>query len=280
MISSNKVKKSTSNLFVHISLIIIGGLIAFPIFWMLLMTIRTNAQVFVIPPKLWPEALSFATYVRFFSKEILLYFFNSYFIGTATTIVSLILAIFAGYGLSRFKFGGKNAVNMFVLATQTIPPIVLLIPYYIFIISIKLYDTRMGLIVTYTSFCLPYCIIMMTAYFNTTPKELDESVTIDGGSRFRTLWQVLVPIAAPGIAATAVYCFLLTWNEFVFALSLIQTQALRTVPVGITLFSGQNITDWVMQMTMAILGSIPILIMYIFTQKYFISGLTSGAVKE
>lgn len=260
-------------------MLVICCAVAFPIIWMVLMTIRTNAEVFRIPPRIIPERITLISYRRFFSSTILMYVFNSYFIGVATTLVSLVVAIFAAYGLSRFRFRAKSGVNMFVVATQTIPPIALIIPYYVFIIRMGLFDTYLGLIVTYTSFCLPYCIIMLTGYFNTVSTELDDAVKIDGGSRLTALWRVIVPVSVPGIAATAVYSFLLTWNEFLFALSLVQSTARRTVPVGITLFSGQNYVDWVMQMTMAFLTSIPVLIGYVLLQRYFVAGLSAGSVK-
>lgn len=267
------------SILLYLFLTLICAAVALPVVWMILMTFRTNPEVFKIPPQVFPDTFTFDTYRRFFSKEILTYFFNSYFIGITTTIASLILASFAAYGFSRFKFKGKSVMNMFVVATQTIPAIALLIPYYIFIIRLNLYDTYFGLIITYTSFCLPYCIIMLTAYFNTLPTELDEAVKIDGGSRFRTLWNVIIPVSIPGIAATAVYSFLLTWNEYLFALSMVQSSTKRTIPVGITLLSGENMTDWVMQMTVAFLASIPVLIMYAMLQRRFVSGLAAGAVK-
>ena len=260
-------------------LVIVSFFVALPIIWMVLMTIRTNAEIFKVPPRILPEKFTFESYRLFFSRIVLTYLFNSYFIGIATTLVSLAIAVFAAYGFSRFKFRTKSLMSMFVVATQTIPPIALLIPYYIFIIRLRLYDTYFGLIITYASFCLPYCIIMLTGYFNTISTELDDAVKIDGGSRLRTLWNVIVPVSVPGITATAVYCFLLTWNEFLFALSLVQSTNRRTIPVGITLFSGQNYVDWVMQMTIAFVSSVPVLVMYVALQRNFVAGLSAGAVK-
>jgi len=275
----NKTRSVFTSILLYLFLTVTCAIVALPVIWMILMTFRTNPEVFKIPPQIFPETFTFGTYQRFFSKEVLTFLFNSYFIGIVTTIISLILGSFAAYGFSRFKFKGKSVMNMFVVATQTIPAIALLIPYYIFIIRLNLYDTYFGLIITYTSFCLPYCIVMLTAYFNTLPTELDEAVKIDGGSRFRTLWNVIIPISIPGIVATAVYSFLLTWNEYLFALSLVQSSNKRTIPVGITLLVGENMTDWVMQMSVAFLSSIPVLIMYAMLQKRFVSGLASGAVK-
>jgi len=142
-----------------------------------------------------------------------------------------------------------------------------------------MYDTYFALIFTYMVFTLPYAILMMTAYFNTLPKELDEAVMVDGGSTFYVLWKVLVPLSVPGIIATGVYTFLLAWNEFLFALTLTKSTEMRTVPIGIHLLMGQHAYEWNEMMAMSILGSLPILIMFLIAQRYFLAGMTAGAVK-
>ena len=139
--------------------------------------------------------------------------------------------------------------------------------------------TYFALILTYMVFTLPYAILMMTGYFNTLPKELDEAVMVDGGSSFYALWRVLVPISVPGIVATGVYTFLLAYNEFLFALTLTKTTDMRTVPIGIQLLMGQHAYQWNEMMAMSILGSLPILVIYMVAQRYFLAGMTAGSVK-
>ena len=142
------------------------------------------------------------------------------------------------------------------------------------------WTTYFALIFTYMVFTLPYAILLMTGYFNTLPKELDEAVIIDGGSSFTALWRVLVPVSIPGIVATGVYTFLLSWNEFLFALTLTKSTEMRTVPIGIQLLMGQHSYEWNEMMAMSILGSFPVLIMYMVAQRYFLEGLTAGSVKN
>ena len=160
------------------------------------------------------------------------------------------------------------------------PPITLIIPYFGLVVALGLYNTYGGLILTHMVFTLPYAIIMTTAYFNTLPRELDESVKVDGGSGWTALWRILVPISVPGLIAVGIYTFMISWNEYLFALTLTRTDDMRTVPIGIQLLMGQHSYEWNQMMAMSILGSIPVLILFLLFQRRFIGGLTSGAVKS
>jgi len=146
-------------------------------------------------------------------------------------------------------------------------------------VLLRLYNTYPALILTYMVFTLSYAIIMMTGYFNTLPRALDEAVMIDGGSSFVALWRVLVPISLPGIVSVGVYTFMLAWNEFLFALTLTKTLNMRTVPVGIQMLMGQHSYEWNEMMAMSVLGSLPVLILFLIFQRFFIAGMTAGSVK-
>jgi multiple sugar transport system permease protein len=247
---------------------------------MLSISLRANSQVFKTPPLLFPDPITFDAYLKVLtSNRFIQYFINSYLISLSVTLLSVVIGTFAAYGFSRFDFIDKKAMNLFVVATQTVPPVALLIPYFILMVQLKLYDTYLGLIVTYSSFCLPYAMLMMTGYFNTISKELDEAVIIDGGSRVYALWRVIVPISLPGLISTLTYTFILAWNEFLFALTLTKNDAMRTVPVGIAILKGEIYTEWNMVMAFSILGSLPVLLLFLLAQRYFLSGLVAGAVK-
>ena len=159
------------------------------------------------------------------------------------------------------------------------PPITLLIPYFSLIVTLKLFNTYAALVLTYMVLTLPYAIIMMTGYFNTLPKELDEAVMMDGGSRFNALWRVLIPISVPGLVSVGIYTFMQAWNEFLFAVTLTKTMEMRTVPVGIALLMGQHSYEWNEMMAMSVLGCLPVLLLFLFFQRYFIAGMTAGSVK-
>ena len=253
----------------------------FPVLWMLFSSLKSNTEIFSLPPELFPKEFTLKAYHSIFSSPMKVRFFlNSYLVATVVTFLTLFVAILAEYSFSRHSFKLKKPLNLFIISTQTVPPISLLIPYFGIVVAFRMYDTYFALIFTYMVFTLPYAILLMTGYFNTLPKELDEAVIIDGGSSFTALWRVLVPVSIPGIVATGVYTFLLSWNEFLFALTLTKSTEMRTVPIGIQLLMGQHSYEWNEMMAMSILGSFPILIMYMVAQRYFLEGLTAGSVKN
>lgn len=264
-----------------IASLLCGAIFAgFPVFWMLISSFKPNSEIFAFPPKLISENFTLSGYSAIFQDpEKVRFFINSYIVSISVTILTLIVAIQAAYALSRFNFPGKDLFNVIVLSLQAVPPITLMIPYFGLMVTLKLYNTYQGLILTYMVFTLPYAIIMMTGYFNTLPKELDEAVKIDGGGSLAALWRILVPISIPGIVSVGIYTFMISWNEYLFALTLTKTQEMRTVPIGIQLLMGQHSYEWNEMMSMSILGSIPVLVLFLFFQRYFMGGLTSGAIK-
>lgn len=261
--------------------LILGAVFAgFPVLWMLSTSFKPNGEVFAVPPELVSRNFSFEAYTKILTDPTQLRFFlNSYIVAISVTVLSLFVAIMAAYAFSRFRFPGKTIVNVVIVSVQAVPPITLVIPYFGLVVALGLYNTYTGLILTHMVFTLPYAIIMMTAYFNTLPKELDESVRVDGGSSWTALWRILVPISVPGMIAVGVYTFMISWNEYLFALTLTRTDDMRTVPIGIQLLMGQHSYEWNQMMAMSILGSIPVLILFLVFQRRFIGGLTSGAVK-
>ncbi|PKG21914.1 carbohydrate ABC transporter permease [Niallia nealsonii] len=267
---------------ITIILLIIGAIFAsFPVFWMFLNSFKPNSEIFAWPPVWISENFTFDAYLAIFKNpETIRLFINSYFIAFTVVILTLIVSILAAYSFSRFDFRGKQVINTAIVSVQAVPPIVLLIPYLSLIVTIGLYNTYAALILTYLLFTLPYAVLMITGYFNTLPKDLDEAVMIDGGSKFRALWSILVPVSVPGLVSVGMYTFMLSWNEYLFALALTKTNEFRTVPVGISLLMGQHAYEWNQMMAMSVLGSLPVLILFLFFQRYFIAGMTSGAVKS
>ena len=264
-----------------IILLILGAIWAgFPVLWMLSNSFKTNAEIFEFPPKLITENFSFTAYAKIFQNpEQVRFFLNSYAISGIVVVLTLFIGIMASYAFSRFEFRGKGLINTVIVAVQAVPPITLLIPYLSLIVTLKLFNTYWALVLTYLVFTLPYCILMVTGYLNTMPRALDEAVMIDGGSRWTALWKILIPSAIPGLISVGMYTFMQAWNEYLFALTLTKTNDMRTVPVGINLLMGQHAYEWNQMMAMSVLGSLPILVLFLFFQKYFIAGMTAGAVK-
>lgn len=261
--------------------LVAGGLFAgFPVFWMLVSSFKANSEIFRYPPEIITDSFSLDAYAAIVDDPVKVRFFvNSYIVSLSVTALTLVVAILAAYALSRYAFRGKNALNIVIVSVQAVPPITLLIPYFGLMVTLGLYNTYPALILTYAVFTLPYAIIMLTGYFNTLPRELDEAVKLDGGSSMTALWRVLVPIARPGIVAVGVYTFMIAWNEYLFALTLTRTEDMRTVPIGIQLLMGQHSYEWNEMMAMSILGSVPVLVLFLFFQRHLLAGLTGGAVK-
>jgi len=273
-------KDSVARIVVLVSLVLGAIFAAFPIIWMLSSSFKSNTEIFEYPPRLITENFSFGAYSTIISDPVKVRFFiNSYVVSLSVTVLTLVTAIFAAYAFSRFEFRLKPALNVIIVSVQAVPPITLLIPYFGLMVALKLYNTYPGLILTYMVFTLPYAIVMMTGYFNTLPRELDEAVKVDGGRTITALWRVLVPISIPGIVSVGIYTFMIAWNEYLFALTLTKTQDMRTVPIGIQLLMGQHSYEWNEMMAMSILGCIPILFLFLFFQRYFIGGMSAGAVK-
>jgi len=252
----------------------------FPILWMFFTSLKSNAEIFALPPRLLPDHFTSEAYLSIFDDPTKVRFFiNSYLVAGVVTLLTVLVAILTAYAFSRYSFRLKGALNVFIISTQTVPPITLLIPYFGMVVAFGIFDTYFALILTYMVFTLPYAILLMTGYLNTLPKELDEAVLVDGGSSWTALWRVLVPLSVPGIVATAVYTFLLAWNEFLYALTLTKSMDMRTVPIGIELLMGQHAFEWNEMMAMSVLGSLPLLLLYLIAQRYFLAGMTAGSVK-
>jgi multiple sugar transport system permease protein len=237
---NNNMSKSTTlrlkKVLLYIGLLIGAVYAGFPALWMLSSSFKSNPDIFAYPPRLWTASSSLTAYIAVVTDpEKVRFFANSYLVSTLVTLCTLFVGILAGYSFSRYRFRFKKPINMLIISVQAVPPITLLIPYFGLIVALKLFNTYAALVLTYMVFTLPYAILMMTGYFNTLPRELDEAVMIDGGTSAVALWRVLVPIALPGIVATGIYTFMLAWNEFLFAVTLTKTMDMRTVPVGIQL---------------------------------------------
>lgn len=274
-------QRAVARIVTWIGLVIGACFAGLPVFWMLVSSFKPNPRIFANPPRIIEDGSSFEAYLSIFrDPEKIRFFINSYVVALSVAALTLLVGILAAYAFSRFDFPGKHLLNVIVISVQAVPPITLLIPFFGLMVTLRLYNTYQGLILTYMVFTLPYAIIMLTGYFNTLPRELDEAAKVDGTSSFGALWKVLVPISVPGIVSVGIYTFMIAWNEYLFALTLTRTNDMRTVPIGIQLLMGQHSYEWNEMMAMSVLGSIPVMLLFIFFQRYFIGGMTAGSVKN
>jgi ABC-type glycerol-3-phosphate transport system permease component len=278
---TNKKRVALGNGLVYLILLAMTVAVLIPVLWMLSTSLKNDTELFTIPPRWIPEDITFASYQRIWEDyPFLNYFMNSIMVVSLSTLIALVFSCLAGYGVSRFRFRGKGMFLTFLLVTQMFPSIMLLIPFYKIIQVMGLTNTHLALILTYISFTIPLCSWMMLGYFQGIPKELDEAAAIDGCGRLRTFIQIVFPLSLPGVSATAIYSFITGWNEYMYALVLTQSEKMKTVPVGIGQLIGQYKIMWNDMMAASLVATIPLSILFVFFQKYLISGLTAGAVKS
>jgi len=212
------------------------------------------------------------------------YFWNSLVVSSAATACSVVIAIFAAYAVSRYRFAGRRPFMVTVLSTQMFPGILFLLPLFVIFVNIsdvtgvQLFASRTGLVITYLTFSLPFSIWMLAGYFDGIPRELDESAHVDGAGALRTLVSVVLPAARPGVVAVAVYSFMLGWGEVLFA-SVMTDGASRTLPIGLREYSTEHEVYWNQVMAAALVISVPVVVGFLALQRHFVAGITAGAVK-
>ena len=274
-------KKRVLSALKYAFLVILIVILLFPVFWMVISSVQPTSKLMNLPPEFIPGNPTFANYLKVFStRKYIRYFENSFITSGGTVLLTLLVAIPAGYGFSRYRFFGKNAVMTFIMSVQMFPIVVILISLYTFYMKWGLLNTYRGLILTDTAFALPLAIMLMKSFFDVVPKSLDESARIDGAGRVRTLWSIVLPLAQPGILAMGIYTFLNSWDDFLMALTIMQDVNMKTLTVGLAQsFLGEYAYDYGALMAFSLCGSLPVVLIFIFLQKYMISGLTAGAVK-
>lgn len=229
----------------------------------------------------WPEQVSLANFRSLFTQQpFLRWLANGALVATATTVLGVFLASTAAYAFSRFRFPGRRAGLMSFLVSQMFPGTLMLIPLYIIVVQwLELGSTFTGLVLVYCTIAIPFCVWMMKGYFDTIPKELEESALIDGASQATIFLRIVLPLAKPAVAVTALFSFMTGWNEFIIAATFMNREDMYTGPVGLRFFVGGFSQQWGYFAAGSIIAAIPVVVLFLFLQKYLVSGLTAGAVK-
>ena len=252
-----------------------------PFAWMLSTSLKTEAEAFRIPPTWVPLKATIESYIGIWvRKNFGIYFFNSTVISLATAVLSTFFGALAGYGFSRFFFKGRRFLIGFFLATQMLPGVLLVGPYFKILSRFGLYDSRTGLIIAFLTICLPFSTWMMKGFIDKVPQELDHSAMVDGCTRIGIFFKIVLPIVAPGMVATILFAFLLAWGDLLWALCLTSSENMITVTLGIARTVGEFRIIWPMLMAGSLVGGMPAILLYIFLQRLLVQGLTAGAVKE
>jgi multiple sugar transport system permease protein len=261
--------------------LLIGAIIivCLPLAWMMTVSIRPNLEVMRIPPRWIPEVFTLDGYRKIFTNQrYLIVFINTMFISVVVTILSMVLGALAAYALARFTFRGQRVVMMFLIVTQMFPLVLLCIPYFRVFVWLGLYDTRTSLIIVYLTFTLPFCILMLRSYFMNIPPSMEESAMVDGCTRVGAIFRILIPISYPAFIGAGLYTFLLAWNEFLFAVVLVESWENRVLTMAIYSLMAEFVTDWNTMMAFSVLASLPLVVAFILLQKYMIQGMTAGAL--
>jgi len=259
--------------------VVITLLILFPAIFAMFTSFKPIREIFTYPPSILPHTWTIKPYISIFSREKYLhYFFNGYFISICSTFLCVTLGALAGYGFSRFRLPAKRLVLLGILGAQMFPGAVLMVPYFNLSRQLGLYNTYLALIIIDTTFALPLVIWLLKSFFDSIPVSIEEAALIDGCTKARVLLLIVAPVARAGIIGTGMLAFIRAWNEFLFALILTKGPERAPITVGLAELFGQYSINWNGIMAITTLAVLPLLVVFIFVQRYVISGITSGAV--
>ena len=279
---SSKTKKKLAGVVRFVILTFFFLLVVLPIYWIVITSLKTHSEIVNAQAvTYYPHILTFQNYIDLFEQLNYGQFLtNSCIVSVTSALIVVILSLFGGYALARYEFKGKNTMVLFVLITQMVPSLLVIIPLYLFFAKMKLINSYLGLFIYYVIINLPFCVITMRSFFERIPYSLEESAWIDGCGRLQGIFHIILRAMLPAIVAVFAFAFIGAWNELIGATIFLNTKDMWTVPVGLKSLVGKNDVKWGLLMSGATLGLLPTGIMFFFMQKYIVSGLTSGAVKE
>ena len=256
-------------------------LIAFPLLWMILTSLKPQSELFLIPPKILPDEITFEHYRRLLDETpFLTYLRNSMWLAAGTTLVVIVIATLGAHSLVRFSYPGRERLARLVLFTYLLPSVVLIIPLYFLMIKVGLVNTLASLIIAYTTFALPYALWLLRSFMAAIPDDLEAAALVDGATRMQAFFDVILPQAVPGIISTALFTSILAWNEYLYALVLVNSDEVRPLTTGVMniLVTSFNI-EWSLLMAASVMMSVPLIIAFTFLSKYLTRGFGAGGVK-
>ena len=251
-----------------------------PMYWIVVTSLKTGRQILLSQNVYAPQPFTIDNYLYLFEESrFALWFRNSAITATASTLLSLLIGTAGAYALTRLRFPGRRTFGAVVLVTYLVPPGLMFIPLYQTFIRMGYTDSLGTLILAYPTFLVPFVTWLLMGFFRSIPRQLEEAAMVDGATRVQALFHVVLPLATPGLLAAGLFCFTLSWNEFLYALIFIADDSLKTLPVGLSEFVVSDFAFWGQLMAAAALASLPVIVVYIYLHKYMVQGLTAGAVK-
>lgn len=280
MIKNKGILPITAKMLTAAILLLMVFIALFPLLWMIFTSIKPQREIFSVPPRIFSDAPSYSNYLRVvFQSSIPRAFINSTIVALGATAGTLLLSSFAAYGLARYRFIGSSAVSVTLLFGQMMPGVVVLLPLYLFYSKVGFIDSYRILILTNLAVSLPMGVLTLTPFIKNISVDIDGSAMIDGASGISTLFRIILPIASPGLVTIGIFSFLNTWEEYLFAVNFTNSAAYKTLPVSLAEFKGQFVIDWGGMMSAAVIISVPVLLLFLLCNKYFIQGIADGAVK-
>ncbi|GAA6210170.1 carbohydrate ABC transporter permease [Cognatishimia sp. WU-CL00825] len=266
---------------IYITVILVIAILLFPIYWMVVTALSPVHQLRSFPPSFWPESPQWDVFSTLLANQPFgLWLKNTVTIAIATMILALSVSIFAAYALSRYRLRGGTTIGLFILTSKMLPATLLVIPFFAIFRSMGMVGSLWSVVITQATLIVPFCTWMLKGYFDTIPEELEHAALVDGCSPLGTIWRIVLPVAAPGLAATALYAFVISWSDFLFSRTFLQTSESKwTLNMGIAAMKGEFVTDWNVIMAASLMASLPILLVFLVLERFLVGGLASGAEK-
>ncbi len=265
----------------YATVIVTAAIILFPIFWLFNTALSTTAELTQLPPSFWPQDAQWEIFARVWNaRPIPLWLWNSTLAAVGSVILSMTVSVLAGYSLSRFSPRGSHGMGLFILTAKMLPATLLVIPLFAIFRSLGMIGSLWTLVIAHSTLIIPFTTWMLKGYFDTIPRELEQAAMVDGCSPLGAMFRVILPVSTPGLAATALYSFVLSWADYAYARTfLVSAQGNWTANLGITTMRGEYVTDWNEIAAAAVFVAIPIMLIYLFLERYLVGGLTAGAEK-
>lgn len=278
---SRKTTNAVKQIFFYLFVILFVGIIVLPFLWQFLTSVKPMTEISAIPAKWIPSEINIQYYFNVFEKHpFARYLLNSFLVASLTTALSILIGASAAYALSRLRFRGKKFMLMAILSISMFPTIATLSPIYLLLKELRLLNTYAGLVIPYITFALPLSIWLLTNFFSQLPRGFEEAAAIDGCSRAGIFFRIMLPLIKPAIFSVALIVFINSWNEYIYALTFMTNDRMRTVPVGIAMFPSNYEMPWGDMAAASVIVTVPLIILVLVFQKRIIAGLTSGGVKE
>ena len=271
-------RRPAAALAVYAAAVVIGLFAVAPFAWMFLTSIKPDGEIFSRTPSLWTDKPQFGRYADVLDAGFARALWNSLKVAVGTTVAGVAVAALAGYALARFDLPLRRYLLLMVMAVQMFPLVVFIIPLFVVMKVLGLLNSLLGLVIAYLTFTTPLAIWLLRSFFETIPRELEEAAMSDGATRFGAMVRVIFPLAGPGLAATAIFSFIAAWNEFLFALTFLQKENLRTLPLALSAFVGQEQADWGLIMAGSVLFTIPVVMFFLAVHRRLTTGMVAGSV--